>query len=124
MGKSRIFFPQAVIDRWLQHGEAELTGAELWVRSERRRYRVVEAVRIVREVSGAPDPFDMAGSVKTLGFLGELGAELLGDSMIVGDNAYETVIGWLGTLLAPAGQPVGPGTGGSGEYVARFLGGH
>jgi len=122
MGKSRIFFPQEVIDRWLMHGEAELTGAELWVRSERRRYRVVEAVRILREVSGAPDPFDMAGTVKSLGFVGELGAELLGDSMIVGDNAYETVIGWLGTLLAQAGQPMGPGTG-SGEYVTRFLGG-
>ena len=102
MGKSRVFFPQEVIDRWLALGEAELTGAELWLRSERRRYRVVEAVRVVREVSGAPDPFDMAGSVKTLGFVGELGAELLGDSMIVGENAYETVIGWLGTpLLAP-----------------------
>jgi hypothetical protein len=120
MGKSRVFFPQEVIDRWIEHGEAELTGAELWVRSERRRYRVVEAVRVVREVSGAPDAFDMSGSVKTLGFLSELGAELLGDSMIVGDNAYETVIGWLGTLLAAAGSPVGLG-GGSGEYVARFL---
>ncbi len=120
MGKSRVFFPQEVLDRWLEHGEAELTGAELWVRSERRRYRLVEAVRIVREVSGAPDAFDMAGSVKTVGFVSELGAELLGDSMIVGDNAYETVIGWLGTLLAPAGPPVGIGAG-SGEYVARFL---
>jgi hypothetical protein len=120
MAKSRIFFPQEVIDRWLAHGEAELTGAELWVRSERRRYRVVEAVRVVHEVSGAPDAFDIAGSVKTLGFVGELGAELLGDSMIVGDNAYETVIGWLGTLLSAPGQPSDPVVG-SGEYQARFL---
>ena len=120
MGKSRVFFPQDVLDRWVDHGEAELTGAELWVRSERRRYRVVEAVRIVREVSGAPDAFDMAGSVKTFGFVSELGAELLGDSMIVGDNAYETVIGWLGTVIAPAGPAAGIGAG-SGEYVARFL---
>jgi hypothetical protein len=120
MGKSRIFFPQAVIDRWLSHGEAELTGAELWVRSERRRYRVVEAVRVVREVSGAPDPFDMAGSVKSLGYVGELGAELLGDSMIVGENAYETVIGWLGTLLSTPGRP-DDGVHGSGEYRAQFL---
>lgn len=120
MGKCRVFFPQGVIDRWLMHGEAELTGAELWVRSERRRYRVVEAVRVVREVSGAPDPFDMAGSVKTLGFVSELGAEILGDSMIVGENAYETVIGWLGTLLSTGGR-VDDAVHGSGEYRAQFL---
>jgi hypothetical protein len=120
MGKSRVFFPGDVVDRWLEHGEAELTGAELWVRSERRRYRVVEAVRILREVSGAPESFDMTGSVKTLGFLSELGAELLGDSMILAENAYETIIGYLGTVLGPTGSPLGLG-GGSGEYVARFL---
>ena len=108
MGKSRVFFPQEVIDRWLTHGEAELTGAELWLRSERRRYRVVEAVRVVREVSGAPDAFEMSGRVKTLAYVGELEAELLGDSMIVGDNAYETVIGWLG-MLARRGSPTGQG---------------
>jgi len=119
MGKSRVFFPQEVIDRWLALGEAELTGAELWLRSERRRYRVVEAVRILREVSGAPDTFDMAGTVKTLAFVSELQAELLGDSMILGENAYETVIGWLGTpLTAPgAADPSDE------SYRRRFLGG-
>lgn len=102
MGKNRIFFPQAVVDRWFALGEAEMNGAELWIRSERRRYRVVEAVRVVSEVSGAPDTFEIAGKVKTFAFVTELGAELLGDSMVVGDNAYETVLGWLATPLAPA----------------------
>jgi hypothetical protein len=120
MGKSRVFFPQEVIDRWLALGEAELTGAELWLRSERRRYRVVEAVRVVREVSGAPDPFDMAGSVKTLAFVTELGAELLGDSMIVGENAYETVIGWLGMPLSAPDYAVDAS---DDSYRRRFVGG-
>jgi hypothetical protein len=102
MGKSRIFFPQQVVDRWSAIGEAEMNGAELWIRSERTRYRVVEAVRIVREVSGAPDPFEMTGRVKTFGFVTELGAELLGDSMIIGENAYETVMGWLASPLLPS----------------------
>jgi len=80
---------------------------------------VVEAVRIVREVSGAPDAFDVSGCVKTLGFVSELGAELLGDSMIVGENAYETVIGWLGTPLAVSD----PAADGSDEsYRRRFIG--
>jgi len=120
MGKSRVFFPQEVIDRWLALGEVERTGAELWLRSERRRYRVVEAVRVVREVSGAPDPFDMAGTVKTLAFVTELGAELLGDSMIVGENAYETVIGWLGTPLTQSDAAAADTSDDS--YRNRFLG--
>jgi hypothetical protein len=102
MGSSRIFFPQTVVDRWLAVGEAELNGAELWIHGERRRYRVVESVRVVREVTGTPDPFEIVGRVKTFGYVTELGAELLGDSMIIGDNAYETVPGWLGMPLAPS----------------------
>ncbi len=119
MGKSRVFFPQEVIDRWLALGEAELTGAELWLRSERRRYRVVEAVRVVREVSGAPDPLDLSGSVKTLAFVSALEAELLGDSMIVGENAFETVIGWLG---APLETPQAPADPSDESYRRRFVG--
>lgn len=120
MAKSRLFFPQDVVHRWFAIGEAEMTGAELWIRSERRRYRVVEAVRVVREVSGAPDPFEMAGCVKSFRFVNELGAELLGDSMIIGDNAYETVMGWLATPLAPQSpRDTGPN---DEQLLARFLG--
>ena len=68
---------------------------------------------------GAPEPFDMAGCVKTLAFVGELGAELLGDSMIVGENAYETVIGWLGTPLATPDIAVDPS---DDSYRRRFVG--
>lgn len=111
MGPSRVFFPQAVVDRWLAIGEAELNGAELWIHVERRRYRVVESVRVVKEVTGTPDPFEIVGRVKTFGYVTELGAELLGDSMIIGENAYETVPGWLGTPLVPRGEVRGPGRG-------------
>jgi len=104
MGKTRVFFPQLVVDRWLAIGEAELTGAELWLHAEQRRYRVVESVRVLREVTGTADAFEIVGRVKTFAYVTELGAELLGDSMIIGDNAYETVPGWLGTPLVPKSE--------------------
>jgi len=99
MAKNRIFLPQDLLDHWLEQGSIELGPDELMIFPQRRRYRLVEAVRVVSEVTGAPDPFDIVGSVKTLGFLLELGAELLGDSMIVGDAAFQVVPGWLGTPL-------------------------
>jgi len=109
MGKNRVFFPQQVLDRWLDAGDAELFANELTLRAERKKYRLVEGVRVLAEVSGAGDPYDITGKVKTVAFLSELGAELLGESMLIGDNAYEIVPGWLGQPKPEAAQAAAPG---------------
>lgn len=101
MGKNRVFFPQEALDRWLTEGKVEISGSELTIPTERRRYRLVEGVRIVSEETSLGDPDELVGRVKTLLYLTELGAELLGDSMVLGDGAYRVVAGWLGT---PAGS--------------------
>ena len=119
MGKTRVFFPQVVVDRWVATGEAALSGQELTLRREGTRYRLVDAVRVLGEVTGTPDGFDVAGRVKTVGFVTELGAEVLGDSMVLGDNAFETVIGWLGTPMANDRATYAPGS--DEELLARFL---
>lgn len=108
MGKNRVFFPQQVLDRWLNAGDAELYANELTLKAERKRYKLVEAVRVIAEVSGTPDPHDITGKVKTVGFLTELGAELLGESMLIAENAYEVVPGWLGQPLADAAPETRP----------------
>jgi hypothetical protein len=97
VSKNRVFFPQEALDRWLANGEVELSQGLLTIRTERRRYRLVEAARVMAEVSGLPDPHEVMGKVKTVGFLSELGASLLGESMVIADNAYEIVPGWLGS---------------------------
>ncbi len=124
MGKNRVFFPQQVLDRWLRSGDAELSANELLLRAERKKYRLVEGVRVVAEVSGALDPYDITGKVKTVGFLTELGAELLGESMLIGDNAYEVVPGWLGQpkVEASKGEAApAPGATSDEELLAKFL---
>ena len=97
MSKNRVFFPQEALDRWLGSGEVELSQGFLTIKSEGRRFRLVEAVRVMSEVSGLPDPHEVVGKVKTVGFLTELGASLLGESMVIADNAYEVIPGWLGS---------------------------
>jgi len=97
VNKNRVFFPQEALDRWLANGEVELSQGLLTIKKERRRYRLVEAARVMAEVSGLPDPHEVMGKVKTVGFLSELGASLLGESMVIADNAYEVVPGWLGS---------------------------
>jgi hypothetical protein len=95
--ENRVFFPQAALDQWLADGTVDLRGTELTVVAEARRYRLAEAVHVVREVTGADDASSLVGRVKPKSTLEEKGAELLESSMIVGDNAYDVVPGWLGT---------------------------
>jgi hypothetical protein len=100
MGKNRVFFPQTALDQWISEGKVELSGDELTIKAEARRYRILEAARVTSECTGLPDANELVGRVKTRLHLSELGAELLEDSMVLGDNAYDVVPGFLG---APVG---------------------
>jgi hypothetical protein len=99
--QNRVFFPQAAFDQWLVDGSIDLKGSELTILAEGRKYRITEAVRVLREVTGFSDQNDLVGKVKSTLFLQELGAELLQDSMIIGDNAYDVIPGWLGAPTVP-----------------------
>src|SRR5947209_8687291 len=99
MGKNRVFFSVTALDEWITEGKVDLSAEELTIKGEHRRYRILEAVRIVAEVTGAPDVHELVGKVKTRSFLRELGAELLETSMVLGDNAYEVVPGFVGAPL-------------------------
>lgn len=99
--RTRVFFPQTALDEWVSENRVDIKGEELTLKVEGRRYRIIEAVRVVCEVTGADDPHELLGRVKTRAFLMELGAELLEGSMILGDNAYDVVQGFVG---APIGS--------------------
>lgn len=99
MARTRVFFPQTALDEWVSEDRVELKGEELTLKREGRRYRIIEAVRVLREVTGSDDPNELLGRVKTRAFLVELGAELLEGSMILGDNAYDVVQGFIGAPL-------------------------
>ncbi len=99
--RNRVFFPQIALDEWLTEARAELRNDELLVKAEGRKYRIIEGIRVLREVSGMSDGNELVGKVKSKAFLVELGAEILESSMILGDNAYDVVPGFIG---APTGS--------------------
>jgi hypothetical protein len=103
---NRVFFPQTALDQWLVDGTIDLRGTELTIVGEGRKYRLAEAVRVVREVTGATDLQELVGRVKAKTSLEEKGAELLETSMIMGDNAYDVVPGWLGTPVGTIDEHV------------------
>jgi hypothetical protein len=125
--RNRVFFPQTALDQWLADDQAELRGEELLLKGkgEGRRYRIIEAVRVVREVTGAPDPHEVLGRVKTRAFLSELGAEILEGSMVFGDNAYDVVQGFVGAPLgtfADHKKATGSSAANDEDVLRRFLG--
>lgn len=95
--QNRVFFPQAGVDQWGIDSKIDLVAGELILLADGRRYKVEEAVRIVTEVTGANDDRKIIGKVKPKRALDEIGAEILETSMILGDNAYDVVPGWVGT---------------------------
>ena len=126
MGKNKVFFPQEALDAWVVTGSVELHDQDLLLKDEGRRYRLSEGARILKEVTGEPDSFDLVGKCKTLTFLQELGADILERSMIIDNNAYDIVPGFLGT---PLGMPEEPAATTSGrppmlsdeDLLAQFL---
>lgn len=95
--ENRIFFPLDSVEEWSNEGKVEVRGNELVVVADARRYNLEDAAHVVREVSGTECPRSLPGKVKSKTVLEELGAELYDTSMVLGDNAYDVVQGWLGT---------------------------
>lgn len=94
-----MFFPQLALDQLVHDDRVDLVGNQLVIRNEQRKYRVVEAVRIMKEVTGGLDTYELVGKVKSVSFVTELGAEVLDTSMVLGDLAYEVVPGFLGAPI-------------------------
>lgn len=73
----------------------DLQGSDLTIIAEGRKYRLAEAAHIVKEVTGSADAHELVGRVKSTHYLEELGAELMQGSMILGENAYDVVPGFM-----------------------------
>jgi hypothetical protein len=107
MRPNRVFFPQPILDTLIADERVDINGAELLLRDEGRRYNISEAVHVLRDAAGGGDQSGLLGKVKTREQLNELGAEVFESSMIVGDDAYDVVPGFVGTPfgVAPAAAP-------------------
>ena len=99
MAANRVFFPQQALDNWLESGRATLVGDELTILPEARRFRLTSAVRFMAEVAEGRDPHGLVGKVKDLEQVTALSGEHSAQSVIIGDNAYDVIEGFLGEAL-------------------------
>jgi hypothetical protein len=114
MGANRVFFPQQALDEWLEQGHIGLVGDELTIASNGRHVTLVGAIHFIAEVAGAEDRHELVGKVKSQEQVVALGGEHVADSVILGDNAYQVVEGFLGEPL-----PKAPGADKRGKRSSR-----
>ncbi len=93
MSLARVFVPQETLELWVAEGRAQLQGETLVLGDI--PMQLESAVRIMAEVADGGDAEQLVGRVKTLTQVAELGGEHASASVILGDNAYEVVDGFL-----------------------------
>jgi hypothetical protein len=137
MGVNRVFVSQGTLDKWLSEEQVEVDGDILTLKPDGQRFSLKTAVHFVEEVTGEGDPAGLLQKVKDVEQLAELGAEHYADSVILGDDAYQVVEGFVGhpvhaaeddsavsgpDLAAAARAAVGEGSqNGEIDLLARFF---
>lgn len=110
MNKNRVFFPQQALDSWLERGRIALVDDEMTLKPDGQRYRLSPAIRVLAEVADGNDPHDLVGKVKTIEQISGMGGDHQADSLVLGDNAYQVIEGFLGDTSEGADHDAASGS--------------
>jgi len=94
-----MFVSQETLDNWLTEERVTVEGEVMTLMPEGQRFELASAVHFVAEVADGGDETELVGRVKALDAVAAFGGEHYADSVILEDNAYEVVEGFLGTSL-------------------------
>jgi len=92
---SRLFVSQPKLDEWIEQGSASLS-EDLITLDDGRCFHLLPAVAFHSVVGAETDPHSVLGTVKTRKQLVELSADHYGDSVLIGEVAYQVVEGFVG----------------------------
>ncbi|GAB4303042.1 MAG: hypothetical protein Kow0090_18650 [Myxococcota bacterium] len=98
----QIFLPGDKLEEWAEKGQVIVVGDVAEIAGKGLKYKLEEAVRFSRCLSGASDPRALVGKVLTTKQIEGLNAEHFPGSVIMGDDAYEVSEGFLGNLIEPS----------------------
>lgn len=108
MAACRLFLTQDALERWIADGRAKIDGEDLTDTVTGNKFRLITGIHFLSEVTGQPDLAQLVGKVKDMEQVEALKAEHMRDSVILGDNAYSVVEGFVGTPVVQEIAPVAP----------------
>lgn len=97
----KIFIPQDQVDTWVTTDKVDVAGEIMTFRNSRVSLRVVPAYFFDHVSGGSDAGHALLGRVKTKVAVGALGAEVYMNSVIVGETAYDVVVGFVGKPVDP-----------------------
>lgn len=92
-----MFIAQSTLEAWLDAGKAEVNDQIVHLKKLRREYAIEPAVKflaVMPEDRGGK----LIGKVLSEKRVLELGGEILGDSVLFGETAFQVQSGYVGTL--------------------------
>ncbi len=92
----RMFIAQSTLESWVDSGRVDVGKDTVRLHNVGRTYRIEPAVRFLATIEGTAA--ELVGKVLTERRVGELGGELMGDSVIFGDSAFQVEAGYIGIL--------------------------
>ena len=93
----RMFIAQSTLEAWVDSGNVEVDENRVHLKKVRRTYTIEPAVKFLSVV---PDDrgLRLIGKVLTEKRILELGGEILGDSVLFGETAFQVVPGYVGMI--------------------------
>jgi hypothetical protein len=95
----RMFIALSTLEAWMDSGNVEMRDNVVVLKKLKRTYLIEPAVRFLSVVSGGDAP-KLIGKVLTEQRIIELGGEVMGDSVVIADSAFQVQPGYVGTLKA------------------------
>ena len=103
----RVYVSQNCIDLWHSSGGIAIDGDMLRFHAvPNASLSIIPSVHFQRVDSGATDPYDIVGAVKTAHELAQMGAEHYENAVVLGDYAYTVNPGFIASPVGADGAPV------------------
>lgn len=94
---SRMFIAEQTLESWLDSGNVDMGGEAVLLKNHGRSYDLEAAVRFISVVPEGTAP-ELIGKVLTNQRVTELGGEMMGDSVLFGEAAFQVEAGYVGIL--------------------------
>lgn len=121
----RLFVAQSALDRWIDAGGISLDADVMRLSAAPSvAFFVNPAVYFVSIDGGTQDPFDIIGACKTSHELAQMGADHYETSVLIGENSYTVVPGFVGVPVGADGAEtqLDGGTWGAVAHAIESLG--